>query len=157
MVWADVPVYYPIPQHWQNQLDNRGIRKCKYSTTDWTTRYLQGGHYPCKKKKHRNQTSRLNFKNFSLNWKTVESLNPTLCELLARDFKGNIKQTNENCQLVLQRDERLTDAIRFNEFTGQIDVVKEIKSQKRRNKRRRYWCWRNGFYRWWNCEIPWRA
>ena len=26
---------------------------------------------------------------------------PTLCELLARDFKGNIKQTNKNCQLVL--------------------------------------------------------
>ena len=50
----------------------------------------------------------------------------TLCELLARDFKGNIKQTNENCQLVLQWDERLMDAIRFNEFTGQIDVVKQM-------------------------------
>lgn len=29
---------------------------------------------------------------------------PTLFELLVRDFKGNIKQSNENCQLVLQRD-----------------------------------------------------
>ena len=51
---------------------------------------------------------------------------PTLCELLARDFKENIKQTNENCQLVLRRDDTLKDAIRFNEFTGQIDVVKQM-------------------------------
>lgn len=51
---------------------------------------------------------------------------PTLAELLSMDEKGHIKQTNENCQLVLQYDELLADAIKFNELTGQMDIVKEM-------------------------------
>ena len=34
-------------------------------------------------------------------------------QLLTYDAKGNIKQSNENCQLVLKHDELLMDAIRF--------------------------------------------
>lgn len=50
----------------------------------------------------------------------------SLEQLLTYDAKGNIKQSNENCQLVLEHDELLKDAIRFNELTGKMDIVKEM-------------------------------
>jgi len=51
---------------------------------------------------------------------------PSLIDLLERDEKGNIKQTNDNCQLVLKHDELLKDAIRFNELSCQIDIIKAM-------------------------------
>ncbi len=51
---------------------------------------------------------------------------PTLAELLSYDSKGNIIQSNENCQLVLQHDDLLKCAIRLNELTGSRDIVKEM-------------------------------
>ena len=51
---------------------------------------------------------------------------PKLPELLSRDEKGRIIQYNDNCQLVLKYDPLLKGAIRFNEFTGNTDVVKEM-------------------------------
>ena len=51
---------------------------------------------------------------------------PALAELFVRDEKGNIKQTNENCQLVLKHDELLKGAIKYNELTGQLDIVKDM-------------------------------
>ena len=51
---------------------------------------------------------------------------PTLAELLSYDSKGNIIQSNENCQLVLQHDDLLKGAIRLNELTGSRDIVKEM-------------------------------
>ena len=51
---------------------------------------------------------------------------PKLPELLSRDEKGRIIQNNDNCQLVLKYDPLLKGAIRFNEFTGNTDVVKEM-------------------------------
>lgn len=56
----------------------------------------------------------------------TEPEEPTLTDLLERDEKGNAKQTNDNCQLVLKYDELLKDAIRFNELSGQMDVVKAM-------------------------------
>lgn len=42
------------------------------------------------------------------------------------DDKGNIKQCNENCKLALEYDELLSGAIRFNEMTNQMDIVREM-------------------------------
>jgi len=55
-----------------------------------------------------------------------EATAPSLAELLTTDEKGNVKQTNENCQLVLKHDELLAGAIKYNELTGQMDIVKEM-------------------------------
>ena len=49
-----------------------------------------------------------------------------LIERLSRDSKGNVVQSNENCQLVLREDELLKGAIRFNEFTSGRDIVKKM-------------------------------
>ena len=49
-----------------------------------------------------------------------------LLERLSRDSKGNVVQSNENCQLVLREDELLKGAIRFNEFTSDRDIVKKM-------------------------------
>ena len=51
---------------------------------------------------------------------------PSLEEMFSYDSKGFIKQTNENCQLVLEYDELLKGAIRFNELTGKMDIVKDV-------------------------------
>ena len=55
-----------------------------------------------------------------------EKKDSSLEQLFTYDAKGNIKQSNENCQLVLKHDELLKDAIRFNELTGKMDIVKEM-------------------------------
>ena len=49
---------------------------------------------------------------------------------LEYDSKGRIKQTNVNCRLVLENDELLKDAIKLNELTGGIDVVKDLGWQR---------------------------
>ena len=40
--------------------------------------------------------------------------------------KGNVRQTIENCMRVFYRDPVLKDAVRKNELTGKIDIVKDI-------------------------------
>ena len=50
----------------------------------------------------------------------------TLPELLERDEKGRVTQTNENCQLVMKEDELLSGSIKYNELAGRMDVVKEM-------------------------------
>lgn len=51
---------------------------------------------------------------------------PSLAELLERDEKGNVKQSNENCQLVAKHDELLKGAVKYNELAGRMDVLKEM-------------------------------
>lgn len=51
---------------------------------------------------------------------------PALIDLLDRDAKGKIRQTNENCQLVLRYDELLKNAIQFNELSGQMDILRSV-------------------------------
>ena len=42
------------------------------------------------------------------------------------DIKGNIKQTNNNCKLAIENDPLLKGAIKKNELSGSIDVVKDL-------------------------------
>lgn len=50
----------------------------------------------------------------------------SLAELLERDEKGNVKQSNENCQLVAAHDELLNGAVKYNELAGRMDVLREM-------------------------------
>lgn len=47
-------------------------------------------------------------------------------EQLARSEKGWIKQSIDNCMIVLEHDPLLRNAIRKNELTGKIDIVKDL-------------------------------
>lgn len=49
-----------------------------------------------------------------------------VCNALARTEKGWVKQSIDNCMLVLQRDPLLRNAICKNELTGKIDIVKDL-------------------------------
>lgn len=49
-----------------------------------------------------------------------------VCNALARTEKGWVKQSIDNCMLVLQRDPLLRKAICKNELTGKIDIVKDL-------------------------------
>lgn len=53
---------------------------------------------------------------------TVEDVN----EMLAHTDKGRTRQTIRNCVTVLQNDPVLKKAIRRNELSGRIDIVKEV-------------------------------
>ena len=60
---------------------------------------------------------------------TVEDVN----EMLAHTDKGRTRQTIRNCVTVLQNDPVLKKAIRRNEFSGRIDIVKEVPWERRNN------------------------
>lgn len=45
---------------------------------------------------------------------------------LEQDAKGKIKQTNNNCTLVMENDSLLAGAIKKNELSGGIDIVKDL-------------------------------
>ncbi|MBP3239251.1 MAG: virulence-associated protein E [Oribacterium sp.] len=47
-------------------------------------------------------------------------------DLFERDAKGNIKQSNYNCQLVLKHDPLFAGAIRYNEFSDKIDICRPL-------------------------------
>ena len=49
---------------------------------------------------------------------------------LARNEKGNICQTINNCMLVFQRDPLMKGAIRKNELSGKIDIVGNLGWQR---------------------------
>lgn len=51
---------------------------------------------------------------------------------LARTEKGGVKQSIDNCMIVLQRDPMLRSSICKNELTGKIDIVKDL-GWKRKN------------------------
>ncbi len=57
---------------------------------------------------------------------SVQDKESSLAELFERDDKGNVKQSNENCQLVAAHDELLNGAVKYNELAGRMDVVKEM-------------------------------
>ena len=46
--------------------------------------------------------------------------------MLEFDTKGLIKQTNNNCTIVLENDPFLKEAIKRNELSGSIDIVKDL-------------------------------
>ena len=50
----------------------------------------------------------------------------SLEELFERDAKGNIRQSNYNCQLVLKHDPLFAGAIRYNEFSDKIDICRPL-------------------------------
>ena len=50
----------------------------------------------------------------------------TLLDHLERDMKGNILQTNYNCQLVLREDPLFAGAIRFNELSQKVDICRPV-------------------------------
>ena len=52
--------------------------------------------------------------------------NKSLEELFERDAKGNIRQSNYNCQLVLKHDPLFAGAIRYNEFSDKIDICRPL-------------------------------
>lgn len=58
---------------------------------------------------------------------TVEDVN----EMLAHTDKGRTRQTIRNCVTVLQNDPVLKKAIRRNELSGRIDIVKEVPWERR--------------------------
>ena len=60
---------------------------------------------------------------------TVEDVN----EMLAHTDKGRTRQTIRNCVTVLQNDPVLKKAIRRNELSGRIDIVKEVPWERRNN------------------------
>ncbi|MFI3213869.1 MAG: virulence-associated E family protein [Eubacteriales bacterium] len=45
--------------------------------------------------------------------------------------KGGVKQTIQNCVIALQNDPLLVNAIKRNELTGQVDIVKQMKWTRR--------------------------
>lgn len=47
-------------------------------------------------------------------------------EQLARSEKGWVKQTIDNCMIVLERDPLLKNSICKNELTGKVDIVKDL-------------------------------
>ncbi len=52
--------------------------------------------------------------------------NINIAELLDRDEKGKVTQSNYNCQLVLREDPLFKGAIRFNELTQKIDICRDL-------------------------------
>lgn len=53
---------------------------------------------------------------------TVDDIFPDL----DRTEKGNVKQSYENCMTVFYRDPLLSNAIKKNELTGRMDIVKSL-------------------------------
>ena len=45
---------------------------------------------------------------------------------LETDSRGNLKQSNVNCRIILENDEILKEAFKYNELRGSIDVVKDL-------------------------------
>ena len=60
---------------------------------------------------------------------TVEDVN----EMLEHTDKGRTKQTIRNCVTVLQNDPVLKKAIKRNELSGRMDIVKEVPWERRNN------------------------
>ena len=58
---------------------------------------------------------------------TVEDVN----EMLEHTDKGRTKQTIRNCVTVLQNDPVLKKAIKRNELSGRMDIVKEVPWERR--------------------------
>ena len=58
---------------------------------------------------------------------TVEDVN----EMLEHTDKGRTKQTIRNCVTVLQKDPVLKKAIKRNELSGRMDIVKEVPWERR--------------------------
>lgn len=58
---------------------------------------------------------------------TVEDVN----EMLAHTDKGRTRQTIRNCVTVLQKDPVLKKAIKRNELSGRMDIVKEVPWERR--------------------------
>ena len=58
---------------------------------------------------------------------TVEDVN----EMLEHTYKGRTKQTIRNCVTVLQNDPVLKKAIKRNELSGRMDIVKEVPWERR--------------------------
>lgn len=56
----------------------------------------------------------------------VETPSRDWTDSLEYDIKGNIKQTNNNCKLAIENDPLLKGAIKKNELSGSIDVVKDL-------------------------------
>lgn len=50
----------------------------------------------------------------------------SVIETLEKTDKNKVKQTIENCVKVLRYDSTLSDAIKRNDLTGRMDVVKEL-------------------------------
>ena len=53
--------------------------------------------------------------------------------MLEHTDKGRIKQTIRNCVTVLQNDPVLKKAIKRNELSGRMDIVKEVPWERRNN------------------------
>ena len=60
---------------------------------------------------------------------TTEDVN----DMLEHTDKGRTKQTIRNCVTVLQKDPVLKKAIKRNELSGRMDIVKEVPWERRNN------------------------
>ena len=60
---------------------------------------------------------------------TIEDVN----NMLEHTDKGRTKQTIRNCVTVLQNDPVLKKAIKRNELSGRMDIVKEVPWERRNN------------------------
>ena len=60
---------------------------------------------------------------------TIEDVN----DILEHTDKGRTKQTIRNCVTVLQKDPVLKKAIKRNELSGRMDIVKEVPWERRNN------------------------
>ena len=60
---------------------------------------------------------------------TTEDVN----DMLEHTDKGRTKQTIRNCVTVLQKDPVLKEAIKRNELSGRMDIVKEVPWERRNN------------------------
>ena len=60
---------------------------------------------------------------------TTEDVN----NMLEHTDKGRTKQTIRNCVTVLQNDPVLKKAIKRNELSGRMDIVKEVPWERRNN------------------------
>ena len=60
---------------------------------------------------------------------TTEDVN----NMLEHTDKGRTKQTIRNCVTVLQKDSVLKKAIKRNELSGRMDIVKEVPWERRNN------------------------
>ena len=67
---------------------------------------------------------------------TTEDVN----NMLEHTDKGRIKQTIRNCVTVLQNDPVLKKAIKRNELSGRMDIVKEVPWERRDVYKRQMLC-----------------
>ncbi|WP_051197504.1 VapE domain-containing protein [Butyrivibrio sp. MB2005] len=47
-------------------------------------------------------------------------------KLLNKDEQGKLRQNNDNCRIVIKEDPTLKDAIRYNELTERIDIIRDM-------------------------------